>query len=140
MRRVLTLLAIVSLGLAGCGGSSPSPKSHGQVAEYTVRGRITALPDPARPASQLVVHHEPIPSFMSGGEVVGMDEMQMPFPTIAHGVSLEGLEIGTAVSMVFEVEYDPETKTPMTIRVLRIQALSPDTKLTIDAPASDPSD
>ena len=76
---------------------------------YTVCGQITQLPNPDRPGSELMVHHEMIPDFENAeGKVVGMNAMIMPFP-LAEGVSLEGFEPGDKVEMTFEMRFKPKT-------------------------------
>jgi len=78
-----------------------------------VRGVVADLPDPARPVSNFVVHHERIDDFVNGaGEVVGMAEMQMPFP-LAEGVSIEGLAIGDKIEFTFEVRWDRSRTPPL---------------------------
>lgn len=96
---------------------------------YTVRGQIVALPDPAKPASQLQIHHEEIPNFVGAqGTVVGMKEMTMPFP-LAPGVSLEGLAVGDKVEFTFDVWLKPR----MTYHLSKISKLPPETALNFKA-------
>lgn len=136
------ILGAAAFLLAGCGSgaSDPSPPDK-HLVEYTVRGRIVQLPAPDRPASQLIVHHEPLPSYMSGGEVVGMGEMQMPFP-LKEGLTLDEYEIGQAVTLTFEVRYDPETQIPIMVQASRLEPLPAETILVFEtdgaAPASGP--
>lgn len=106
---------------------------------YTVRGRIVQLPEPGRPASQLMVHHEPLPSYMSGGEVVGMGAMHMPFP-VKDGVSLDGFEVGQAIRLTFEVRYDPETQLPAMTQAIQLEPLPEDVRLSIDVENVAPED
>lgn len=126
---------LMGLTLPSCGSSSPAPESP-EISEhavaYTVRGRIVSLPDPARPAAELQIHHEELPSFMSGGEVVGMSAMIMPFRDIAQGVSLAGLRVGQAVTFTFHVEYDPDSQMPVGVLVTAISPLPEGAALTID--------
>ena len=118
--------------ISGCGGAdSKTPPVNENRVEYVVRGRVITLPQPDRPASELVVHHEPLPSYMSGGEVIGMPAMHMPFP-IQDGVSLESIKVGDPVTLTFEVEYDPQSKTPVDMYVTQIVALPDDTVLILD--------
>lgn len=126
---LFTLLTAFLLFSASCGGAKPEhPKPN--VTEYTVRGRIIQLPQPDRPASELVIHHEPVPSFMSGGEVVGMDSMQMPFP-VAKGLSLAGLTVGQPIEFTFEIERD-QTGSPINVRVTRVSPLPENTMLNFE--------
>ncbi len=72
---------------------------------YTVRGIITSVPVPDRPASELMIRHEPIPTFVGrDGTVTPMASMEMPF-TPAQGVSLSGLAPGQVVEFTFEVRW-----------------------------------
>jgi hypothetical protein len=73
-------------------------------ATYTLRGRISALPNP--PKSALVIHHEELPDFADAdGNKIGMDEMEMQFPFLGAGVSLDGLAPGDLVEAVMEMRY-----------------------------------
>lgn len=138
----------VALGAAGPWGceKKPGPASAATTSaavpaeSYTVRGVIERLPEADKPSSYLHIHHEAIPSFKSGGKVVGMAEMAMPFP-VGTGVSLEGLQVGDRVEFTFEVQEKPR----LDYHVTRITKLPPDTplnlKIAIPAPApSDTSD
>lgn len=127
------MAAVVGL-VAGCGGPPAPTAPEAPVASYTVRGRIVSLPDPARPAAELIVHHEPIPSFMSGGEVIGMDAMAMPFPIVNDSVSLAGLAVGDAVTLTFDVTYDATTLTPAEVVVTGVSPLPAGVRLSIDPP------
>ena len=131
----VSAITLIALTLPSCGSSAPTsetPEISEHAVAYTVRGRIFSLPDPARPAAELQIHHEELPSFMSGGEVVGMSAMIMPFPDIATGVSLDGLNVGQAVTFTFHVEYDPDTQMPVGMLVTAIAPLPQGTALTID--------
>lgn len=135
----LTMIAAATMAVAsivGCGGPAKPPAPETEIAAYTVRGRIVQLPDPGNPAAELIIRHEPIPSFMSGGEVVGMGAMTMPFPSIKPDVSLDGFAVGDAISLTFEVEYDPVTRTPAGVVVTAADALPDDVELAIDPPAA----
>lgn len=128
-------MLLISGAIQSCGSSSTTPESP-EISEntvaYTVRGRIVSLPDPARPASELQIHHEELPSFMSGGEVVGMSAMVMPFRELASGVSLAGLRVGQAVTFTFLVDYDPVSQSPVGVLVTAISPLPEGTTLSID--------
>jgi Cu/Ag efflux protein CusF len=134
-RFTLALLAIATAALAPCGCSKKQAEpadAQAPTAEYTVRGRIEGLPDPARPASALQIHHEPIPEFKSNWANLpdGMNEMSMSFP-LAPGVALDGLKIGDAVEFTFSVRYDATSGSPAGYHVVRIAALPPGTSLQI---------
>ncbi|MFG0257082.1 MAG: hypothetical protein ACF8GE_04185 [Phycisphaerales bacterium JB043] len=129
---------VVAALLAGCSPSSENastdtPESSDSIARYTVRGRITSIPAEGVPTSQFLVHHEPIPSFVSGGKVVGMNEMTMPFP-LAEGLSLEGYFVDDVIELTFEVHHDPETGINQGYEAVSLTRLSPDTQLVFDAP------
>jgi hypothetical protein len=83
-------------------------------ASYTTRGRIEGLPEAQfRPGGviYLQLHHEFIPEFVGPtGEVEGMKEMIMDFPTIAPGVSWAGMEVGDPVELTFEVRWTSEPR------------------------------
>lgn len=124
---------------AGCGGGEPTDEPAGEVVRYTVRGRVAALPSPENPAAEFQVRHEPIPDFKSGGEIVGMRAMTMPFP-IGEGVSLEEIVVGDIVELTFETTYSPDTQMVESYRVISITELPPDTKLVFDGQASGSAD
>jgi hypothetical protein len=97
---------------------------------YTVRGFITSLPSARRPASELMIRHEAIPTFVDReGKVVGMAPMEMPF-TPAPGVSLEGLSVGQPVQFTLEVRWKP----PARINLTRITPLPAETTLNVSPP------
>ncbi|MDZ4697414.1 MAG: hypothetical protein SGI86_19920 [Deltaproteobacteria bacterium] len=79
-------------------------------ATYTTRGRIEGTPEATlRPGGviYLQLHHEAIPEFVgSKGEVEGMNEMIMDFPTISANVSWAGLGLGDPVELTFEVRWN----------------------------------
>lgn len=95
---------------------------------YISRGQVVALPD-AR--NDLVIFHEPIPQFRdASGEEVGMEAHAMPFPRVAEGVSLQGIEPGMAVEFAFDVSYDAEGVP--SYPVVGVRRLIPGTELDID--------
>lgn len=125
--------------LPGCGSPAPpSAEAEAHIIAYTVRGRISQLPVVGRPASELMIHHEPIPSFLNGGKVVGMSSMTMPFPP-SEGLSLEGLRLGQAVEMTFEVTYDPENETPRNIQATKLTPLPDETILVFEVIDASPA-
>lgn len=127
---VVVLAAVaMSCGLVGCARSvppAPPVVAAPGDAVYTVRGRIVMLPDPGKPASQLQIHHQPIPDFKSKeGKVhvnddgsAGMREMTMPFP-VGRGVSLDGLKVDDEVEFVFEVRWNASPTYQIT-RITRV--------------------
>jgi len=126
------LAALLLCAGVGCAEGPPEPegpKPH--VAEYTVRARVEALPDPERPAAEFLAHHEPIPSFRATWPdgPLGMDSMVMPFPP-AEGVSLADIEQGDVVEITFAVTYDGDTGAVDNYEMIRIEPLPPDTELT----------
>jgi Cu/Ag efflux protein CusF len=114
----MRLLCVTALVLSvGCGDK-------GRIDEYTVRGRITAMPEGER-SKEIDVHHESIPTYKHrDGAVRGMDSMVMTFSP-ANDVALAGLEPGDPVEMTFEVRWDQ--RPALVIR--RIQELPADTEL-----------
>lgn len=106
MRRIAALWLAAGMALGSCSRTPEPVAAFDQV--YTTRGIIRALPDPDRPGAGLSIQHEEIPEFVNGaGESVGMRSMTMPFPTLADGVSLEGLEAGDRVRFTFGVTWSP---------------------------------
>jgi Cu/Ag efflux protein CusF len=91
---------------------------------YVIRGLIKMLPDPAKPASSLMIRHQAIDNFVGrDGKVIGMNSMVMPF-TVAEGLSLDGLAVGDIVEFTWEVA---PGHTPAA--VTKIVKLPPDTQL-----------
>ena len=126
----ITAVTLAALTLCACsGGDDSAPADEGlQVVNYVTRGRVVQVPSPDSPAAQLQVHHEPIPSYMSRGEVVGMNAMVMPFP-LAAGVSIEGVAPGDIVELAFSVEYEEETGIAVNFFTTRVTRLPADTQL-----------
>lgn len=112
--------------------NNESPDSVNTV-RYTVRGRIQALPDENKPTSQFLVHHEPVPSFMREGTVVGMKSMTMPFP-VAKSLSLDGFFVDDIIELTFEIQLDPETSRTLQYEAISVTRLSPETALVFDSP------
>jgi len=74
---------------------------------YTLRGRLIRLPAP--PRQYLVIHHEPLPTFINRqGKQVGMDEMEMDFAWVASPAVLSGLAEGDEIEFTFEVRWHGE--------------------------------
>lgn len=131
------LLAAAPL-TTGC-GRAPSRESAKTAAQeaaqtvlYTVRGRVVQLPDPANPASELLVHHEPIPAFRRGDGGFGMDAMTMPFPLAPQTAIPEDLEVGDPVEMTFSVLYDRDTGQILGYAVEKLVKLPPTTRLVFE--------
>lgn len=118
LRLVPACIALAALLACGKG----SEKS---VREYTVRGRVVQLPDPAQPASELLIAHEAIDDFVNrAGEEVGMDPMTMGFP-LAEEVSTEGLAVNEPVELTLRVDWESEKPVQLT----RLRELPPDTQI-----------
>ncbi|MEM9420094.1 MAG: copper-binding protein [Planctomycetota bacterium] len=72
---------------------------------YVVRGVISNLPTPEKPAAELSIKHEAIPDFVdSEGKTVGMDVMTMPFP-VAEGLDLAEFSVDDKVEVTFVVTW-----------------------------------
>ncbi len=88
---------------------------------------MAELPDPANPTREFRVHHERIPDFKTAeGKVVGMNEMEMPFP-VSDPKLLDGIQAGDLVEITFADWYKPIRS----YKVTRIVKLAPDTKLNL---------
>lgn len=117
-RRALTVLAVLLLA-AGCAAKGGSGR------DYTVRGQVRQLPDPATPGSGLYVSHEAIDEWVGrSGEVEGMDPMIMPFE-VADGVSLEGIDVADVIEFTLHVDWEADTP----VEITRIRELPKGTKL-----------
>ena len=82
---------------------------------YTTRGRISTIPTPDSPASELTITHEPLPGFTNRkGEVVGMGSHAMPFGAVAPGVLPAQLRVGDIIEMTYEVRWDSRPRTLIT--------------------------
>ena len=113
-----------------CAGCPRKPALPPPDQVYTVRGVVTGLPTPDRPASELTIHHEAIPTFVNAeGKVVGMASMEMPF-TPAQGVSLKELTLGVPVEFTLEVRWKPRVFSQVTA----IRKLPPDLMPDFGAP------
>jgi Copper binding periplasmic protein CusF len=118
LNKTLLAAGLALLAAAGCARDSGR--------DYTVRGQVRQLPDPANPAaSGLYISHEAIDDWAGrSGEVEGMDPMNMSFE-VAEGVSLEGIQPGDIVE--FTLHADWEASPPVEITALR--ELPPGTRL-----------
>ncbi len=125
-------LALLVGAPSGCGADAPpaaaAQREGVRTAAYTVRGRITMLPDPAMPASELMVFHEAIAAFRNPDGSLGMRSMNMAFPA-APGLSLAGVSVGDPVEITFEVDSDEASGRLLESRTTRVERLPADTPL-----------
>jgi Cu/Ag efflux protein CusF len=115
----------------GCGKGEPpaaAAREGVRTASYTVRGRVTMLPDPAKPASELMVFHEEIPAFRNPDGSLGMRSMNMAFAP-APGLSLSGVRVGDPVEITFEVLSDEASGRLLESRTTRVEPLPAGTPL-----------
>jgi len=93
-----------ALTLAACHRSSQnSDAAPAPAKRYTVRALVVTLP--AQSSGEITLRHEAVPSFTDqSGAVVGMDSMEMPFPS-AKGAPLAGLAAGDKVLATFSVDW-----------------------------------
>ncbi|HED54259.1 MAG TPA: hypothetical protein ENJ00_08675 [Phycisphaerales bacterium] len=95
---------------------------------YTTRGRISTIPTPDSPASELTITHEPLPEFVSRtGKVVGMGSHAMPFGAVAPGVLPAELRVGDVVVMTYEVRWESQPRT----LIVAMKKLPADTELNL---------
>ncbi len=125
-------LATLTLALSACANeAAETDEATGNVHIYETRGRVVELPDPERPLSDFLVHHEPIPAFKEKfDETVptGMNAMVMPFPP-ADGLSLEGVQPGDILSLRFRVNYHPDNAAVSNMTLLEFEQLPKETQL-----------
>ncbi|MCA9294473.1 MAG: copper-binding protein [Phycisphaerales bacterium] len=119
-----------SIVLPGCKKQShqaaapDAPKT--SVIEYTVRGKVIALPGPM---GDLSIQHEAIPEFRNPDGKLGMNTMQMPFP-LAEGMTLpDTIAPGDLVEFTFAVEYVPDFTSLVDYHLIAIDELPADTQL-----------
>lgn len=132
-RFVLAAVLVLSAGACEERGKHAAASAQNAAAKaddvYTVRGVVKELPEAGKPASQLKIHHEEIPTFIGfDGQLVGMKEMTMPFP-LAPGVSLQGVAVGDTVEFVFEV-----FRAGKRYHLTKITTLPAETELKLKAP------
>ncbi len=135
--RLLAGLAICSalIAINGCSDHAAKEAASAQSSHtinYQVRGKVAELPDPANPASDYLVHHEPIPAFKGNFNETtpsGMNAMVMPFP-LADGVTLDAISVGDLITISFTVNYTPDDGTVKDWHVTNIAPLPADTYLT----------
>jgi len=109
--------------VAGCASQPAPPPPAPDV--YTIRGVVVELPVSGDDSSGFYVRHEAIDDFRGvDGKVWGMDAMTMRF-TPSEELSLDEIDVGDKVEMVFEVDWhgDPPQ------RVTRVTELPPETQL-----------
>ena len=119
------LVAFGLLAAGGCEQKKPPAAAESGPAEhtYTVRGEVVEVPVAGNQMTSFRVKHEPIREYTDReGKVVGMGTMTMSF-TPGPGVSLEGIEKGDKVELVWEMWYKPR----MRERVTSIRELPADT-------------
>jgi hypothetical protein len=149
-RFTLPISACVMLAaLAGCPASrtaTPVPTAPADAPEsqraakelrpgiwrYTTRGVVTRLPAATGLARDLSIHHEALTAFHTrDGRNAGMNAMEMEFPSIAPGVSLEGLKLHDLVVFDFDVDWDSRDVWTVT----RLVKLPEGTPLKFDSPS-----
>lgn len=118
---------------------APAAASEGAQVYEGILGVIAELPEAGNPASNLRIHHEHIPSFLSPktGEVnvnadgsLGMKPMTMPFPP-GEGLDLSGLAVGDKVRFTLTVWTQPT----LSFAVTKIEKLDPSTAISFDLKA-----
>lgn len=138
----LAVTGVLVFSLAACEKQKPAPVTNAPAdnaapsaaapepdAVYVVRGVVAQIPDPTNPTREFRVHHERIPDFKnSKGEVVGMNEMEMPFP-VSDPKLLDGVAIGDIVEITFADWYKPVRN----YKVTKLVKLPADTKLDLKA-------
>jgi len=121
------LVALLALAAAACKDSAPQPPD----SRYTVRAEIARLPTP--PSREIYLHHESIPDFRDlRGRHTGMASMTMPFH-LDEAIDASTLAAGERVEVDFEVRWNDRAP----LRVVRVAALAPGTRLEFD-PAPQP--
>ncbi|MEL7473117.1 MAG: copper-binding protein [Planctomycetota bacterium] len=123
-------VVLAALGaLQGCGEGASAPETQAERrvdAIYETRGVVTSLPDPANPIAEFRIQHEPIHDFLDkDGNMVGMNAMDMSFPALAPGVSIDGIGVGDKVVFAFDVAWDGDPRWSVT----RIDKIDADTVL-----------
>lgn len=86
------------------------------------------LPDPQNPALEFQVRHEAMPHFRGQDGELGMDTMTMAFP-LTSGLKLDGLAVGDAIELRFEVDFDASTRQMKDYRATGFTKLDAGTKL-----------
>lgn len=131
LRKRASVLALVAFGLiCACNRSSPIGAEETQeapAATYVVKGIVKMLPPAAQPGNNktIVVLHQAVPKFKDkDGQEVGMMAMPMPF-TLAKGVDMTGIDVGSKVEFTFGVFW----KAPTPTRILSIKKLPDDTEI-----------
>lgn len=116
LKAAWTALLATAMALSLCAGltacsskAEPEAPQPGRVVEYTVRGRVVDVVDDPVNGPTARIHHEPIPSFESQGEIVGMHAMTMPFP-LADELDATLLAPDAIVEFTFGVTYSAESQ------------------------------
>jgi Cu/Ag efflux protein CusF len=124
LSRLAALALLPSLALVACDRQRPAdlpPADH----VYEGRGVVYEVVPTARGWTELVIHHQAIPEFVSReGEVTGMDSMTMPF-RVADEVSLEGVSAGNPVEFRFEIRWQGEPA----LLITSLERLPPGTEI-----------
>ena len=119
---------IVALAFANaCAKSRQDPAKAQPSATYTVKGVVKMLPPAAQPGNNktIVVLHQSVPKFRDReGQEVGMMAMPMPF-TLAEGVDMTGITVGSKVEFTFGVFWQAPTPT----QILSIKKLPDETQI-----------
>ncbi|MFI4860912.1 MAG: hypothetical protein ACIAXF_09555 [Phycisphaerales bacterium JB063] len=120
----ILLFLLFALALPACSGGGGADAGYQHV--YTVRARVTQLPD-GSPGGAFMAHHETIPDYQAANGNVGMNAMRMPF-TIVDDRVLEGIAVGDVVEITYGESFEPEVKQG----VIAIKKLPRDTVLEFD--------
>ncbi len=142
----LRLLCIVTVAMCAMGcdrkpAVAVEPAVQGQTHVYTARGVITAMPSADDFRAELRIYHEHIPTFRGkGGQVhvnsdgvLGMKAMDMPFPSLGPGVTLDGFAAGDKVEFELSVAYEPRIEYAVT----RLTKLAPETEISFENKAAE---
>ena len=100
-----TLVSATLVIAVSCDGSKEPTVKGPEPTTYDVRGVVRQVRDLGDGHTQLSVHHEAIPDFVSiNGEVIGMKSMTMPF-TVADQVDLSGVDAGAKIQFDLSVDW-----------------------------------
>jgi Cu/Ag efflux protein CusF len=105
-RRAVLAGGVFAMVSTGCSREPAAPVRGAPDHTYSVRGLVEMIPAKDKPTAEFVVHHEPIPEFVNPNGTKGMPAMSMPFP-LAKGVSIEGVKVGDAVELTFNLWTTP---------------------------------
>jgi Cu/Ag efflux protein CusF len=138
--RTAFVATAIALSLCAClsacsSKSEPEATEAGGVVEYTVRGQVVDVVDDPVNGPTARIHHEPIPSFESQGEIVGMHAMTMPFP-LAEGLDATALTSGAIIEFSFRVSYSAESQLAESWELTEFTVLPETTELIFDGDTS----